>query len=241
MAAAAHGALVALMVLSPPRTSVTLPAERITVTLSKEIGLTSTSPEPMAAAAPDEAPEPDEPPAPEPEDLPSPPKPLPKPAAKPSPRPVAAPSPRPAPVRPAPTRPGGSKIGDDFLKGVPGATSAGTSRNPPAATAGPQVRASLAQAFLRQVRPYWQGRVPQGVNTEKLVTILSVELNPDGTLSGNPTMIRQEGVDDSNRQQAARHAEEAIRAVQLAAPFDLPPELYDAWRKLPPLRFRKSI
>ena len=43
-------------------------------------------------------------------------------------------------------------------------------------------------------------------------------------------MVRQTGVNDVNRAQAGRHAEQAIRAVQLAAPFDLPVEYYNAWK-----------
>lgn len=43
-------------------------------------------------------------------------------------------------------------------------------------------------------------------------------------------MVRQSGVTDTNRPQAGRHAEQAIRAVQLAAPFDLPEEYYEAWK-----------
>ncbi len=185
------------------------------------------------------------------------PRPIPKPkqrvAATPAPRPVAQPRPaprpaaqnRPAPVQraaPAPAaRPaGGSRIADDFLKGVPGAQANAASRNPPAANIGPQIRASFAQSVLRQVRPNWQGRVPQGVNTEKLVTILAIELNRDGTLAKPPTIVGQEGIDDSNRAQAQRHAEAAMRAVQLSTPFQLPAEFYDTWKKLPPLRFRKS-
>ena len=41
--------------------------------------------------------------------------------------------------------------------------------------------------------------------------------------------------------QAQRHAEEAIRAVQLSAPFELPADQYDLWKSLPPLRFRKNL
>lgn len=261
VALAAHAALVVLLVLRPPVSISVPPPERITVTLSEDIGLTSTSPDPTAQPAPDQAPELGEQPepqqevllqpkaTPEPKVTPSP-RPVPKPMAKtlPKPRPLpaatAAPRPRSSATAspyPQPTRAGGSRIGNDFLKGVPGTNNTGTTRNPPGQMAGPQVRASLAQSVLRQVRPHWQGRVPQGVNTEALVTVLSIELNRDGTLVRTPTVIRQEGVDDLNRQQAARHAEEAIRAIQLAAPFELPPELYDAWKKLPPLKFRKSI
>jgi hypothetical protein len=136
---------------------------------------------------------------------------------------------------------GGSRIGPDFLKGTPGATATGPATGQPAAAIGPAVRSALASAILRQIKPKWQGRVPQGVDTEKLVTIVSIELNPDGSLAGAPKVLNQEGITDSNRSQARRHAEEAVRALQLAAPFQLPNELYEAWKKPPPIRMRKSI
>ena len=182
-------------------------------------------------------------------------RPVPRPVAKPAARPSAKPSAKPAakpPAKAAATadtrtrrRPdataGASRVGNDFLRGIPGGEARGAAQNPPAARVGPQVVSSLGQALMRQIRPKWQGRVPQGVNAEKIVTILSIELKPDGSLAGTPTFVGQEGVDETNRAQAPRHREEAIRAVQLAAPFDLPPQWYSVWKTLPPLRFKKSI
>ena len=133
---------------------------------------------------------------------------------------------------------GGSRIGADFLKGA-GATTTGKSPKAGAATAGPAVRAALAGAISRQLKPHW--RVPQGVDTDQLVTILSFDLNRDGTLAGTPRLIRQEGISDSNRPQAARHLEQAIRAVQLSAPFPLPAEYYDAWKHLTNVRFDRNL
>lgn len=307
VAAALHAGLVALLLMPRPAPVVTAP-ERIDVTISDDVGLTSTSPEPAAQAAPDVAPmlgepapaepepapmppmpapprpAPAEPPQPRPEPRPQPkaepPKPAPKPAPRPAPRPSpraepprpaakAAPrpapkaSPRPAPkaaprpaakaapVRPAsrpsvaeafrqPTRPGGSLVGDDFLKGVPGARAPGKSSNPPAQEAGPQVQASLLGELSRAIRPHWQGKVPEGADSEKLVTILRWNLNEDGTLAGRPTVVRQEGITDANRPQAARHAEQAIRAVQLAAPFSLPERHYNTWKRVT-IRFDKRL
>jgi hypothetical protein len=54
-------------------------------------------------------------------------------------------------------------------------------------------------------------------------------------------VVRQEGITDSNRPQAGRHAEQAIRAVQLAAPFDLPDEFYDAWKRVASFRFDRKL
>lgn len=291
IAAAAHVALVALLVLRPAVPTPVPPPERVTVTLSEDIGLTSTSPMPQADPAADMAPELGEPPAPEPEPEPAPPPPPrpepvrrepapppPKPAAKPAPKPVAKPvaqpQPRPAPAKPqprasaspvarptasatapakttsprptastspkpAPTRTGGSRIGDDFLKGLPNASATGKSTTPPAATIGPAVRSALAGAISREIKPHWVA--PQGADAEKLVSVLSFSLNRDGSLAGRPTLVRQEGITDANRAQAARHAEQAIRAVQLAAPFDLPDEHYDAWKRVASFRFDKRL
>jgi outer membrane biosynthesis protein TonB len=280
LAVAAHVALVALLVWRPLGKPVLPPPERMTVTISDEVGLTSTSPEPAAASAPDVAPDLGEPAPPEPE--PAPPQPIapPEPAPPPPQRPVAKPPPpRPAPrAKPAPTqrpsparaqpkpqpkpqprtqpaaqpsqtraqpaeRPprisGASRIGDDFLKGTPAAQNIGTSRNPPAQAIGPAVRSSLAAAISRQLKPKWAA--PQGADADKLVTILSWSLNRDGTLAGQPTVVRQDGITDSNRPQASRHAEQAIRAVQLAAPFELPPEYYDAWKRVASFRFDRKL
>lgn len=122
---------------------------------------------------------------------------------------------------------GGSRIGVDFLKGF-GANTAGKAQTPAAPAIGPGVKSALAGAISRQLKPYW--RVPQGVETDQLVTVLAFDLNPDGTLAGPVTVVHQEGITPSNRPQAGLHRENAIRAVKLAAPFPLPPDLYEAWK-----------
>jgi len=296
LALTAHAGLVALLVASPPRPPLAPLPDRIAVTISTDVGLTSTSPRPEAEAAPDIAPQVGDPapdvaqPAeplqqPLPEPVPAPP---PKPAAAPPPpRPAAAPPPpkpavspprpRPAPAPPAPrrteakpasrpapaarpapkpaskpaarpaansattppARSGGSRVGNDFLKGVPGAQAAGNAQAAPAAAIGPAVRASLASAISRQLKPRWSA--PQGVDAELLVTVLSFSLKPDGSLDGSPQVVRQDGLTDANRAQAARHAEQAIRAVQLAAPFDLPAQYYEAWKRVSAFRFDRRL
>lgn len=327
VAASLHALLIAWLAWRPPSTPVIPPPERMTVTLTESVGLTSTSPEPKAEAAADVAPkmgapapaakfEPEaakpspakpivaaqpEPPAPRPSPAtpkatpptakPSPaPQPLPRatptptprttaaprPVATPAPRPTSSPQPRPPaaarpatpppatrpppPVsrvgsdflkgvtpgrsatpapRPAAAAPGGSRLGDDFLKGVPGAQATGAARSPPAQAIGPAVQSALAGSISRQLKPHWAA--PQGADADKLVTILSWSLNRDGSLAGPPQVVRQEGITDANRPQAARHAEQAIRAVQLAAPFNLPPEYFDAWRRVASFRFDRKL
>ena len=79
------------------------------------------------------------------------------------------------------------------------------------------------------------------VDAERLVTVLTWELNPDGSLKGRPQVVSQSGINESNRPQASLHAERAIRAVQLAAPFDLPEEFYDRWKRIRDWRFDRRL
>ncbi len=101
------------------------------------------------------------------------------------------------------------------------------------------MRASIQSAMARQVKPHWTA--PQGVDVELLVTNLSWDLNPDGSLKGVPRVVSQTGVNDSNRAQAKLHQERAIRAVQLAAPFNLPEEYYDVWKSPRNVRFDRNF
>lgn len=224
------------------------------------------APEPEALPQP-EPPKPQPappPPAPKPQPAPPRPAPQPKPVPRPVPKPVAQPAPRPqaTPAKPAPAkvqpakpaaahpaddrprrRPdapsGGSRIGSDFLAGIPGSTNPGPSHNPPADAAGPVPVASLVSGIARQIKPRWSA--PQGVDSEKLVTVLAWNLNPDGTLAGRPVVVSQSGITDANRAQAARHAEQAIRAVQLAAPFQLPAQYYAQWKRVAQFRFDRKL
>jgi hypothetical protein len=256
LALAAHAGLVAWLVLRPPMPDPLPLPETMTVTLSDDPGLTSTSPGPLAQPSPDSAPVIGEaPPPPEPMARIEPepvrkvePKPLPKaapravvpqriaPAPRPSARPITAP-PRAEPLRAG--KPGGTRLGRDFLSGVPDAQATDTGALVPASQIGASVRSSLASAIARELKPRWVA--PQGAEAEKLVTVLSWELNADGSLAGSPRIVRQEGITDANRAQAQRHAEQAIRAVRLAAPFDLPPQYYNAWKRVSAFRFDRRL
>ena len=243
VAAAVHVALVAALVWQVRDDPTALPMpERMTVSLADEVSLESTAPdpsaEPQASIAPVLSPEPE--PVVEPEVVREVPRPIPRPtvAPRPTPRATARPTPTPTP-RATPTRQaGGTRLGDDFLKGV-GGSERSNDRGSPAATFGAAEAASLIQAISREIKPHWNA--PQGVDAEQLVTVLSFELNPDGSLKGRPRVVSQSGVTDSNRPQQELHAERAIRAVQLAAPFDLPDEFYDKWKRVSALRFDRRL
>ncbi|MET0249780.1 MAG: cell envelope biogenesis protein TolA [Sphingobium sp.] len=135
-------------------------------------------------------------------------------------------------------KPRGSHLGSDFLKGID--TEADTPRRanpaPAAAAMGPQQKSALDAELRRQLKPHW--RPPSGADADQLVTLLEVRLDKSGAVIGTPEIIDQLGVTASNRPQAKLHAERAVQAVKLASPFrNMPPEFYEQWKWLRPLRF----
>lgn len=265
VAVALHAVVLGVLYLDPHTDEVVRPPERIEVTISDDYGLTSTAPNPDSEAASDVAPTlgeaaPAPAPVPAARSSPLPPEPAPRPVeparavqqpkkAAPKETPasrkksaideIVSTSSSPSKSGPKPSqKSGASRIGSDFLEGVAGAPST-QGKGTPAAAIGPQVRSALSAAITRQLKPRWQA--PQGPEAEDLVTYLAFNLNKDGTLAGGPTVVRQSGITDVNRNQAPRHAEQAIRAVQLAAPFNLPPEYYDAWKRVSSFKFDKRL
>ncbi|MCJ2179719.1 hypothetical protein [Novosphingobium album (ex Hu et al. 2023)] len=207
-------------------------------------------PEPVAVASPDPAPRAVEAPQPKPVPRPAP-KPVTKVAEKP--RPTAKPKapPKKAPTRKSsaidniiarpsqasspsasvgtrtPKKAGASSFAQAFSDGVPGAASE-SGKGMPAAEFGPKQVSALGAAINRQLKPYWQA--PQGADAELLVTRVRFRLNPDGSLSGEPQVLGTTGQTAANSAQVQRHQEQAVRAVKLAAPFDLPRDFYDHWK-----------
>ena len=256
VAGTAHVALVAGLLLHRPAPTPYVPPERITVSLASDVALDSTAPDPSdnpaasiapeVAAVPEEAAPAEALPIPQPTATrrPSPtptatrrPSPTPTATRRPSPTPTASRRPSPAPTasrRPTPaptataTRSAGSRVGADFLEGVSDADGdRGQAGDRPSA----QQQASILSAVLRQLRPHWNP--PSGVDATRLVTVVRFRLNRDGSLDGAPQLIGEtRGVTESNRAQVARHREQAVRAVRLAAPFDLPERFYSGWRTL---------
>ena len=230
VAVAAHVALFAALLWHANREPAQVPpADRMSVSLAEDVSLESTAPDPseasQAAVAPTLAPLPEPAPAPEPIVDRRPTRPAERTIARPTPSPTSARRPQP---RETSRDAGGSRLGDDFLRGVSDGerSDAGT----PAATFGASEAASLRQAIARQLKPHWAA--PQGPDVEKLVTVVRFRLNRDGSLAGTPSVVSQTGVTPTNETQKGRHAEQAVRAVRLAAPFDLPEEFYDQWKTI---------
>ena len=231
-----HAALVGVLAMQTMRSEVVVFPERINVSLATEVGLEAAAPDPVSESRAAIAPTLAEDPAPAPA------------AAKPEPAARVAPVPPKPPARTASQQPalsrdrsrpdrtppatsqprqtapkagGGSRIGDDFLPGK-GSSTTTTETRATAPKYGPSELASLDSAIGRQVKVKWQGRVPQGPDAEKLITRVRFKLNADGSLAGEPQVVDTVGVTDLNRNQVARHREEAVRAVKLVGQFKVP-------------------
>ncbi|KMS55047.1 hypothetical protein V474_18465 [Novosphingobium barchaimii LL02] len=211
-------------------------------------------PKPAPKAPPKPAPKPQPKPEPKPKPKPAPPKAAPKPAPKPAPKaPPRKPAPpttrkssaiddivksKPKPAPPGrtagsstsaspPKKAGSSAFDDAFKAGTPGA-SAPKQTGTPASQIGASARSALGAAISRQLKPHWQA--PQGADVELLVTKVRFRLARDGSLSGEPQVVSTTGQNAANQAQVTRHQEQAIRAVKLAAPFNLPDDLYEGWK-----------
>lgn len=129
----------------------------------------------------------------------------------------------------------------DVLKGLDApaksdSTSTAAAGNAPLS---PEAARALSAEIRRQLKDKW--RAPTGVDADKLITVLTWRLNPDGSLASGPTLIKQDGKTTSNFPQQQLHVEAAIRAVRAAAPFRLPPDLYDSWKYIKEFSFDKRL
>ena len=251
VAAAGHLALFGALSLSVlSGTNEAFRNKPIEVMIADEVGLESAAPNPaMATPATSVAPElgtPEESSFVEPEPLPEPPKAeaRPTPAARPAPVTREQPRKPDKPARPAAKteakpkpepKPRGSRLGDDFLKGVTDAPSVSRSQNIAAEKASAATVASLQRELYRLVKQKW--RPPTGADAELLRTTVTARLDSNGRIIGTPTATTT-GITPSNRSQVDVHQERAIAAVQLAAPFTTFPEkYYEEWKVIEPVLY----
>lgn len=234
LALIAHALLFAWLAWQPPAEAPPVP-ERMTVTLSDELGPLSTSPEPQADPAPDRAPVLAETQA-EPEPVVEP---EPKPAAKPL---TKAPAPK-LPPKSSPKTPpkkgGATNLDDIFGPGATGGQGKQETKIPPATAPSAQQQSSWSSSIGAKVRGPWNACAVSGLDADKLVVTVRFTLDRFGEVATLEEPVVS-GITDGNRPQVNRFKECAVRAIRTAAPFDaLPREYYDFWKSRR-LNFRKQ-
>lgn len=248
VAIAGHAALLAALTLGfanasqPP-----LMAPPIEVSFVDEIGLqsavTEVSTEPPAQSiAPDIGP-PEEA-APEPAQTPAPPQPTPKAAeAPPEPKPATKQAVKPAPAKSTPAKAQsskpkaastgktkattGSRLGDNFLKGIGSDPSPSRSTKPSGAVMSAQALSGIKAAIERQIQPCANRQVNPGPGANKIAVTLNIRLNRDGSLAGRPKVMRTSGVTGDNSRYEDRVKDLAIASYVGCSPLrGLPEDLY---------------
>ncbi len=245
LAALGHAALVWVLVTAKPPEALP-PVERISVTLSEELGAVSTSPDPTANPAPDTGPELGEP-APAPEPVPAP---QPQSSAVPPPRPASAAKTPPKPPQQAqkastkwpfappqqatktptktpPGKPGASVLDPNYGKGITGGT--GMAKTPPAVATGQQ-KSSWSSSIGGKVAARLRGCGVSGLDIERLYFDVTFTLTSEGKIQSIGSAVPG-GITPANRTQVAPMKACVIKAIQLAAPFaGLPVEYYNDWK-----------
>ena len=157
---------------------------------------------------------------------------------RPAPPREAAPPQRPAPSRTTtpprnpPARPQADPRPSGALDGIASSVARdarGRAPNPPAQQTAAEIRADIRVSINAQVRGPWNGCRVSGVDVDQLRTAVVFRLAQSGALD-RIVSVNTSGVNDSNRPQVQRFEECARRAIQLAAPFNLPAENYQFWQ-----------
>jgi len=157
------------------------------------------------------------------EPKPSPPKKQTPPAQKEQPKPTPKATPKDRPSRPTGRLDG---IAEGLSRSQPKKAS---SEGAPAQATAAEVKQAIDVSIKAAVRPRWNSCRVSGVDVDQLKTVVKFRLSRSGALAGF-TSVTTTGENDSNTFQVQRHQECAKRAVELAAPFDLPADEYDFWQ-----------
>jgi hypothetical protein len=229
-AVAFHVALIAALSMSLASVPQASEPPAMEVELVEDVALQSASPAPSAAPPPSQAPDigPAEPTPPAP-------------ALQPTPLPAITPTPaKPQPpqkqarvtqrqtqpqkpAKPAAQAPRVSRIGDDFLRGIPEGSSAEAK---PAARFDARAAASVAKLIADQIRPCAEQQRELGPGANRIQVTLNLQLFPSGRLKRSPSVVRVTGDDADNAQYVDLVVNQAIASYRQCSPLRLPAELY---------------
>jgi len=181
-------------------------------------------PQPVVRPSPAPVPRP-LPSRPAPQQRPAPPQPRAQPRPAP-PAPRAQPS-RPAPAQPRPAPARQSRLGDDFLQGIPSNRDLSPrDAAPGAATFSAAAKASVDSAIKRQIQPCAARQATLGPGADRIRVTVNLRLDRSGRLSRPPALVRTSGVDEDNAKFEDLAYDQAVAVFRACSPLRLPEELY---------------
>ena len=99
----------------------------------------------------------------------------------------------------------------------------------PATQTASEIRRSISTSINAEVARPWNACRVTGIDVDQLKTTVVFRLTQSGGLE-RIASVDTSGVNDTNRTQLARFEECARRAIELAAPFNLPAENFSYWQ-----------
>jgi outer membrane biosynthesis protein TonB len=150
-------------------------------------------------------------------------------------RPNSRPTPTTASGQGRATRPANDPRPTGALDGIAAGVARDAQRNArgtaaPATASAAQVVADIRVSINGEVRAPWNNCRVSGLDVDQLRTTIVFRLTEAGGLD-RISRLTTSGVNDSNRPQVARFEECARRAIEVAAPFNLPREHYSYWQE----------
>ena len=123
----------------------------------------------------------------------------------------------------------GSRLGDDFLKGLANTPSkAPPSHAAPGKAISARALADIGSAIQRQVQPCADQQPKLGPGAERIRVAINLKLNRNGSLAAPPRVVNHDGVDGENRRYLDRVDDLAIATFTACSPLKgLPADLYD--------------
>lgn len=193
--------------------------------------------DPVEEEAPPPEPEP-EPPQPEPEiDMTAAPETEPAPEPVPVAEPVSDPEPETPPAQSTPQQPAPSREQsfDDMLRDLANTVDndrVGSSGNRQrAASSSEAIGVTLADSIRSQAQRCYRGSA-DAPDPERLIVVIRVRLNRDGSLDGQPDVFNRQAIDLSGDRYWRVARDRALAAVIDCAPYRLPAEHFSIWRRI---------
>lgn len=193
--------------------------------------------DPVEEEAPPPEPEP-EPPQPEPEiDMTAATETEPEPDPVPEAEPVPDPEPETPPAQSTPQQPEPSREQsfDDMLRDLANTVDndrAGSSGNRQrAANSSEAIGVTLADSIRSQAQRCYRGSA-DAPDPERLIVVIRVRLNRDGSLDGQPDVFNRQAIDLSGDRYWRVARDRALAAVIDCAPYRLPAEHFSIWRRI---------
>jgi hypothetical protein len=162
-----------------------------------------------------------------------------EPAPEPVPEAEPAPDPEPEtpPARSTPQQPEPSREHsfDDMLRDLANTVDtdrAGSSGNrQPAANSSEAIGVTLADSIRSQAQRCYRGSA-DAPDPERLIVVIRVRLNRDGSLDGQPDVFNRQAIDLSGDRYWRVARDRAMAAIIDCAPYRLPAEHFSIWRRI---------